>query len=159
AVSQVRRQGLDRAAARPGSAGVVARPVILPWHGTRVSGTKANVSSYRPGRALRAASSEKLKGYLIWGGWMAACGIAVGKLALGPPGWIAAAVVPFVHRGLVATRLRDYNHASRHGHAALKNGNPEIAEQEFSDVRVHFRWPSFLPRLTDHNRAYAQLRQ
>jgi len=114
---------------------------------------------YRPGRALRTTSAAKFRAIVLWSVWGLAGGYAIRALQLDPILWVVLLAVPFGWTTLIKGRLRSYNTAAQPAQAALKQGNPEIAERGFRQVRERFHWPRFLPRLADYNCAQALLRQ
>jgi len=118
-----------------------------------------DVTDYRPGRRLRTKGGERALSLGIWAGLgVAACAVssALGNMSLA---WIFVVVAPTGHTLFVQAQARRYNRIAAPGHLALTAGDAMTAQREFAEARAKVRWPGFLRRLGDYNRAFALIRQ
>src|SRR3569832_859096 len=118
-----------------------------------------DVTDYRPGRRLRTKGGERALSLGIWAGLgVAACAVcsALGNMTLA---WIFVVVAPTGHTLFVQAQARRYNRIAAPGHLALTAGDAMTAQREFAEARAKVRWPGFLRRLGDYNRAFALIRQ
>jgi hypothetical protein len=117
------------------------------------------VTEYRPGRPLRTKGSVRALSMVYWGGWGIGASLLSSALGLGPLAWVVVIGAPFAHTALVQAQARRYNRLAQPGHLALTAGDAATAHREFAEARAKFRWPGFLRRLGDYNRAFALIRQ
>jgi len=96
---------------------------------------------------------------LIWAGWGIGASIAFSALGIGAAAWAFVIAVPVGHTMFVQAQARRYNRIAAPGHLALTSGDANTAHREFAEARESVRWPGFLRRLGDYNRAFALIRQ
>jgi hypothetical protein len=117
------------------------------------------VTDYRPGRSVRTKSGVRALSMMSWLGWGIGASLAASAIGLGPLVWVVVIGVPFAQTAAVQAQARRYNRVAQPGHLALTAGDPSTAQREFSVARAQFRWPGFLRRLGDYNRAVALIRE
>jgi len=96
---------------------------------------------------------------LIWAGWGIGASIVFSAFGIGPAAWVFVIAVPVGHTVFVQSQARRYNRIAAPGHLALTAGDSRTAHREFAEARASVRWPGFLRRLGDYNRAFALIRQ
>jgi len=117
------------------------------------------VTEYRPGRALRTKGGERTLSMLGWGAWGVGASLVFSAIGVGTLGWVFVIGAPVAHTVLIQAQARRYNRVAQPGHLALTAGDATTAHREFSEARARIRWPGFLRRLGDYNRAFALIRE
>jgi hypothetical protein len=114
---------------------------------------------YRPGRRVRTKSDARVVSLVSWAAAGVGAAIVCSALGLGSLVWVVVIGAPFAQTALVQAQARRYNRAAQPGHLALTAGDAATAQREFSEARARVRWPGFLRRLGDYNRAFALIRE
>jgi hypothetical protein len=95
----------------------------------------------------------------FWATWGIGASVVFSAIGLGTLGWVFVIGAPVGQTLLVQSQARRYNRVAQPGHLALTAGDASTAQREFSEARARVRWPGFLRRLGDYNRAFALIRQ